>query len=723
MNAISRLVADRSGDLLPPDRSTDDPRAFTAVDHLAVATLRTLSIDAVEHAKSGHPGAPMGMAPMAYVLWSRFLRHAPTRPDWPDRDRFVLSAGHASALLYSLLYLTGYDLTIDDLRAFRQLGSRTPGHPERGVTAGVEVTTGPLGQGFANAVGMAVAERRLADEFNRPGHAVVDHRVFVICGDGDLQEGIAAEAASLAGHLRLGKLFCLYDDNQVQLDGPTAEAWSEDVPGRFDAYGWHVRSVEDGNDLNGIAAALDEAGDDPRPSLIAVRTHLGFGAPTKQDSHRAHGSPLGEQELRETKRAYGWDPDLHFHVPSEVRELLGRARPTGEALAATWDATVSACAQAHPAEAAELARRFDGAPADGWDAAVPSFDEGSQVATRSASAAVLRALGTANPELIGGSADLASSNQTDLADADVFTAAASGRIVRFGVREHAMAAIANGIAAHGGLVPFVGTFLVFSDYARPAIRLAALSDLHVVYVFTHDSIAVGEDGPTHQPVEHVASLRLIPNLWVIRPGDANETAAAWRLAMARRDGPVALILGRQNLPVLPRTADLATDGVARGAYVLRDITAHVDGQPDLILIASGSELSLAFAVADRLETEGTAVRVVSMSSWELFAAQPASYRDTVLPPTVSARLSFEAGSPAGWERWVGDRGAIVGIDGFGVSGPASAVLPAFGFELNRLANVARDVVAGTVTGRVSVRDGGRAVILHATKRPTPEALR
>jgi transketolase len=709
MHTTPRTFVDWSGGLLPPDQSTAAVGVHE-LDDLAVATLRTLSIDTVEQAQSGHPGAPMGMAPMAYVLWAKVLRHAPSTPGWPDRDRFVLSAGHASALLYSLLHLTGYDLSLEDLRAFRQLGSRTPGHPERGLTPGVEVTTGPLGQGVANAVGMAMAERRLADEFNKPGHTVIDHRVFVLCGDGDLQEGITAEAASLAGHLGLGKLICLYDDNQVQLDGPTSEAWSEDVAARYRAYGWHVEAVADGNDLVAIGEAIDAAIGDPRPSLVAVRTHLGYGAPTKQDTSRAHGSPLGGEEAVGAKRAYGWDPDRTFHVPSAVRERLHGVREAGDQRVAEWHGRMERYRDAYPHEAAELERRLAGLLPSGWDAGMPEFAVGTEMATRSASGAVLRALAMTNPELIGGSADLASSNHTDIPDGGVFSAAMSGRVIRFGVREHAMAAIANGIAAHGGLRPFVATFLAFSDYARPAIRLAALSGLPVIFVFTHDSIAVGEDGPTHQPVEQLAALRLIPNLWVLRPGDANETAAAWRVAMERRDGPVALILGRQGLPTLPGSGTGAPDGVARGAYVVAEPGSHLAGAaPDLILIASGSEVSLASAVAVELGRASVAVQVVSMPSWELFAAQDQASQEAVLPSEVTARLSIEAGATAGWDRWVGSRGAMVGIDGFGASGPASAVLSAYGFDAASLVDVARGVIAGSVTGRVPT-----PTVVHAT---------
>ncbi|HXG39486.1 MAG TPA: transketolase, partial [Candidatus Limnocylindrales bacterium] len=512
------------------------------IDRLAITTIRTLSIDAVQKANSGHPGTPMGAAPMAYVLWTRYLRHAPRHPHWPNRDRFVLSAGHASMLLYSLLYLTGYELTLDDLKAFRQWGSKTPGHPEYGLTPGVEATTGPLGQGFANGVGMAIAERRLAAEFNRPGHEIVDHRVYALCSDGDLQEGVSAEAASLAGHLRLGKLIYFWDDNRIQLDGPTWWAWSEDVLKRFDAYGWHTQRVEDGNDLEAIARAIEAAQADERPSLIAVRTHIGYGSPNRQDTNKAHGQPLGEEEVRLTKQNYGWDPDAQFYVPDEVLAHMRVAVERGDELVAEWEERLQRYRRDHPDLAAELLRRLEGRLPDGWDRDLAVYPVGEQIATRNASHDAINALAGPLPELFGGAADLSESNLTDVKanGPDHFTADHPGRNLRFGVREHAMGAIANGIAYHRGFIPYAGTFLNFSDYMRPAVRLAALSGLHVVYVWTHDSVLLGEDGPTHQPVEHYASLRAMPNLWLIRPGDANETAAAWRVAVARRGGPVAL---------------------------------------------------------------------------------------------------------------------------------------------------------------------------------------
>ena len=675
----------------------------TDIDRLAIDTIRTLSIDAVQKANSGHPGAPMGAAPMAYVLWTRFLRHAPTRPDWPDRDRFVLSAGHASMLLYSLLHLTGYGVTLDDLEAFRQWGSITPGHPEYGLTPGVEATTGPLGQGLTNAVGMAIAERRLAAEFNRPGHTVVDHWTYVIASDGDLQEGIASEASSLAGHLRLDKLVVLYDDNHIQLDGPTAMAWSEDVPKRFEAYGWHAQRVDDGNDLAAIEAAIETARSDARPSLIAVRTHIGYGSPNKHDSQKAHGSPLGPDEVRLTKEAYGWDPDRSFYVPDEAAERFRTAIPAGEALVDAWEARLAAYAAAHPEAASEFRRRLGRTLPNGWTSDLKSYEAGTEVATRNASQDAIQALAPRLPELFGGAADLSESNLTDIKGEPNFTPDEAGRNLRFGVREHAMGGIGNGLAYHGGFIPYVGTFLNFSDYMRGSVRLAALSGLHVIYVWTHDSVGLGEDGPTHQPVEHYAALRAIPNLWFVRPGDANETAAAWALAVERRDGPIALALTRQKLPTLAGTAEKAGEGVRRGGYVLRDAS---NGAPEVILIGTGSELQLAFAAAEALEGDGIPARVVSLPCWELFDAQEPAYRDSVLPPDVRKRVSIEIGVSLGWERWVGDEGAIIGLDHFGASAPAGTIFEKFGFTAGRVTDVARKVVREGLHGRIPTLDAG-----------------
>ncbi|MDQ6794787.1 MAG: transketolase [Chloroflexota bacterium] len=681
--------------------------AETGLDRLAIDTIRTLSIDAVQKANSGHPGAPMGAAPMAYALWTRFLRHAPTDPDWPDRDRFVLSAGHASMLLYSLLHLTGYDLSLDDLKAFRQWGSKTPGHPEWRLTPGVEATTGPLGQGFANAVGMAIAERRLGAEFNRDGHPVVDHWTYGICSDGDLQEGIASEAASLAGHLRLRKLIFLYDDNHIQLDGPTSWAWSEDVLQRFDAYGWHIQRVADGNDVEAIARAIEAARNDVRASLIAVRTHIGYGSPNRQDSQKAHGQPLGEEEVRLTKLAYGWDPDRTFYVPDEARRVFRAAVPRGKELVAEWKARLDRYSAEHPDLAAELRRRLAGELREGWDRGLNTYAVGEELATRQASQAAIQALAQPVPELFGGAADLSESNLTDIKGAGDFGPAENGRNLRFGVREHAMGGVANGIAYHGGFIPYAATFLTFSDYMRGAVRLASLSGLHVVYVWTHDSIGLGEDGPTHQPVEHYAALRAIPNLWFVRPGDANEAAAAWALAIERHtaspSGPVALSLTRQKLPTLEGTAEKARRGVRRGGYVLREAKG---GKPRLILMATGSELQLAMAAAPKLEKAGTPTRVVSLPCWELFEAQSKRYRESVLPDKVRKRLAIEVGVSLGWERWVGDLGAVMGLDHFGASAPAGTIFEHFGFTPGRVVQVARRVLAGTVHGPVPTKEPG-----------------
>ncbi|MEK6719852.1 MAG: transketolase [Chloroflexota bacterium] len=678
-----------------------------SLERLAIDTIRTLSIDGVQRANSGHPGAPMGAAPMAFVLWTRYLRHAPTHPAWPDRDRFVLSAGHASMLLYSLLHLTGYDVSLDDLMAFRQWGSRTPGHPEFGLTPGVEATTGPLGQGFANGVGMAIAERRLAAEFNRDGHEIVNHRTYVICSDGDLQEGVASEAASLAGHVRLGKLIVLYDDNNIQLDGPTAMAWSEDVLQRFDAYSWHTQRVVDGTDTTAIGAAIDAAREDPRPSLIAVRTNIGFGSPNKQDTQKAHGAPLGPDEVRLTKEAYGWDPDAQFAIPADALTIFREAIARGEEQASDWDARMDAYAGAYPDRATELRRRLNGEPATGWDNGLATYETGTAVATRNASQDAIQALAEPVPELFGGAADLSESNLTDIKGAANFSADEAGRNLRFGVREHGMGGITNGIAYHGGFVPYCATFLTFSDYMRGSVRIAAIAGLHVIYVWTHDSVGLGEDGPTHQPVEHYAALRAIPNLWFVRPGDANEAAAAWRMAVERGDGPVALAFTRQKLTTLPGTAELARNGVARGGYVLRAASSEArGGAPELILIATGSELQLAFGAAETLEAEGIATRVVSLPCWERFEAQEVAYRESVLPAAVRRRVTVEAGISLGWERYAGDEGAIVGIDHFGASAPGDQIFAHFGFSTERVAEIGRGVARDGLRGRIPTLDPG-----------------
>lgn len=661
------------------------------LDQLCINTIRTLAMDAVQRANSGHPGMPMGMADVAYVLWTRFLKHNPKDPAWPNRDRFVLSAGHGSMLLYSLLFLTGYDLTLEDLMAFRQWGSRTPGHPEYGHTPGVETTTGPLGQGFGNAVGMAIAERFLAATFNRPGFPIFDHYTYAILSDGDLMEGISHEVASLAGHLGLGKLICLYDDNDISIEGSTDITFTEDVAARFRAYRWHVQEV-DGYDLEGIAAAIRAAqAETERPSLIICRTHIAYGSPNKQDKASAHGEPLGEEEVRLTKQALGWPPDAHFWVPPEVLPVFRRAVEEGEAAQARWRETFARYAREYPQEAALLERLWRGELPEGWESALPAFSPtDGPMATRQASGIVLNALAKVLPTLIGGSADLAPSNQTLLKGfADFQRETPAGRNLRFGVREHGMGAILNGMALHGGLIPYGGTFLVFSDYMRPSIRLAAMMGLPVVYVFTHDSLWVGEDGPTHQPVEHLPSLRAIPNLSVIRPCDASETVEAWRAALQRRSGPTALLLTRQKVPILDRREMAGAENLSRGAYVLRD---PLEGWPEVILIASGSEVHVALGAQEILAQWGVRARVVSMPSWDLFEAQPEEYRASVLPPDIPARLAVEAAVPLGWERYVGPYGDVVGVRRFGASAPYEVLMEKFGFTPQTVAQRALEVL-------------------------------
>jgi transketolase len=672
------------------------PVTQRSLDELCANTLRTLSIDAVEKANSGHPGLPLGAAPMAHVLFSRYLRFDPSDPAWPDRDRFVLSAGHGSMLLYSLLHLAGYDLSLDDLKAFRQWGSRTPGHPEFGLTPGVEATTGPLGQGSANSVGMAIAERALAARFNRPGHTLVDHWTYALVSDGDLMEGISAEAASLAGHLGLGKLVWLYDSNDVSLDGPTAMAFSrENVAERFEAYGWHVQTVEDGNtDYEGLdkalAAARAELG---KPSLIVVQTTIGYGSPKKSGSSEAHGAPLGAAEVEATKRTLGWEASEPFHVPAEARKRYAEAAARGRRAHEEWKLRRAAWAKLHPELEAELARGIARElPRELTEAALPHFRVGEKLATREAGGKVLGTLAPLLPELIGGDADLSTSTKTTLPGVGSFEAAGgTGRNIHYGVREHAMGAIANGMLYHGGIRPFVSTFFVFSDYMRPPLRLAALSHLPLIAVFTHDSVAVGEDGPTHEPIEHLASLRAMPNMHVLRPADANETAAAWLVALRTKKSPSTLVLSRQKLPVLEGTAELAWRGVERGAYVLADADG---GAPRVILIATGSEVELALGARKILQGEGVPTRVVSMPSWELFAAQDTAWRESVLPRSVTARVAVEAGSSFGWERWIGTRGRVVSIDRFGASAPGEVNLERLGFTVEHVVAAAR-AVAGT----------------------------
>jgi len=663
----------------------------TDLDRRCINTLRTLAMDAVQKANSGHPGMPMGMADAAYVLWTRFMTHDPNDPGWPDRDRFVLSAGHGSMLLYSLLHLTGYDLPLEELKAFRQLGSRTPGHPEYGLTPGVETTTGPLGQGFANGVGMAIAERFLSATFNRSGLPVVDHTTYGIISDGDLMEGISHEAASLAGHLGLEKLIYLYDDNEISIEGSTDITFTEHVPDRFRAYGWFVQEI-DGHDVDAIEEAITAAHEEvERPSLIVCHTHIAYGSPNKQDDAAAHGAPLGEEEVRRTKERLGWPPDARFLVPDEVREVFRQAIDEGGSAHRAWRALFDRYAEAHPDAAAQLESLWSGEVPDGWQDTVPTFaPEDGPLATRKASGVVLNAIADGLPTLMGGSADLAPSNKTTLEGYDAFQVETpGGRNIRFGVREHAMGAVLNGMALHGGVIPYGGTFLVFTDYMRPAIRLAALMELPVVYVWTHDSVWIGEDGPTHQPVEHLASLRAIPNLDVIRPADANETAAAWRAALERRDGPTGLVLTRQALPVLDRDASTSADGVARGAYVIRETP---DGAPELILIATGSEVALAIEAQTLLAERAVSARVVSMPSWKRFDEQPASYRNQVLPPDILPRLAVEAAVPLGWERYVGWQGAVLGMERFGASAPYRDLMETFGFTAEDVAERALEVL-------------------------------
>jgi transketolase len=667
---------------------------FTPKDELCVNTIRALSIDAILRANSGHPGLPLGAAPMAWALWSRHLKHSPIHPEWPDRDRFVLSAGHGSMLLYSLLHLTGYDLSLDELKRFRQWESRTPGHPERGVAPGVEMTTGPLGQGFAASVGMAMAERMLAARFNRPGHEIVDHHTYTLVGDGCLMEGVAMEAASLAGHLRLGKLICLYDSNRISLAASTQLSFTQDVGRSFEAMGWQVLRVDDGNDLAAVSRAIADAkAESARPSILVVRTQIGFGSP-KQGTFGVHGSPLSAEQVVETKRTLGYPSTEPFFVPDDAlthfREAVGR----GRAAEAQWRTRLDAYASAFPDLAAEWRRTLARELPEGWDADIPVFGANDKpIATRAAGGKVLGAIAARVREVVGGSADLNPSTETALKGAGDFESpdlAADdrqgavggewgwgGRNLHFGVREHAMAAIASGLALHGGLRPFTATFLSFADYMRPSIRLAALMELPVVYVFTHDSIGVGEDGPTHQPIEQAASLRAIPNLTVIRPADANETAQAWRLAMTWKRGPIALLLTRQAVPVLAQSAD-----AARGAYVVSDC----EGTPEVLLIASGSEVAVAIDAKRLLAEKGLRTRVVSMPSWELFEVQPEEYRDSVLPPEALVRLAVEAGVSQGWHRYVGAFGEVVGIDGrFGASAPLKVVMEKFGFTGEQVA--------------------------------------
>jgi transketolase len=663
------------------------------IANLAINTIRTLAIDAVQKANSGHPGLPMGAAPMAYVLWHKYLKHNPRNPKWPDRDRFVLSAGHGSMLWYALLHLTGYDLTLDDLKAFRQWQSRTPGHPESFMTPGVEATTGPLGQGTGNAVGMAIAERFLAARFNKPGQTIVDHHTYALVSDGDLMEGISHEVASLAGHLKLGKLTYLYDDNKISLDGPTSMSFSEDVGKRFEAYGWHVQRVEKGDtDLDAIDRALAAArAETGRPSIILVRTTIAFGSPNKAGTSEAHGSPLGPEEVKLTKKALGFDPDKQFYLPDEALAHFRTAVDLGAKAESEWHQRFEAWSAAHPDLAAEWRIAQSGELPPGWESALPTFTPKDEMATRISGGKVLVALAKKIPWLLGGDADLSVSTKTGLSGMGDFDGqTGTGRNLHFGVREHGMGAIANGLSYHGGVRPFTATFFTFSDYERPALRLAALSHLPVVFVFTHDSVGLGEDGPTHQPVEHLAALRAMPNMWVIRPGDANETSEAWRLALERKDGPACIVLSRQDVPTFDRTKTGPASGVQKGGYVLSDAPG---GTPQVVLIATGSELSLAVQGQEKLAGLGVRARVVSLPCWEVFARQSREYRDEVLPPSLTARVSIEAGATFGWQRWVGDRGACIGLDRYGASAPYKTILKELGFTADNVVKIVQSLLA------------------------------
>ena len=664
-----------------------------SLEQLNINTIRFLSADGVQQAKSGHPGLPMGTAPMAYAVWTRHLRHNPANPQWANRDRFILSGGHGSMLLYSLLHLTGYDLPLEELKRFRQWGSLTPGHPEHGFTPGVEATTGPLGQGFANGVGMAMAEAHLAKIYNRPGHDIIDHYVYAIVTDGDLMEGIASEAASLAGHLSLGKLIYLYDDNRITIEGSTDIAFTEDRGKRFEAYGWHVQHVPDGLDVDAIDRAIVAAKQDARPSIIVVSNIIGYGLPTRQGTAKAHGEPPGEPELDAAKDNLGWPKEPRFYIPDESLAFFRLAATRGSEQEAAWEQKFEAYRAEYPELAAQLARRLAGELPDGWADDLPEFPADAKgMASRASSGKVLNALALKVPDLIGGSADLAPSTNTWLADIPAFSAEErSGRNIHFGVREHAMGAIVNGMAYHGGVIPFGATFFVFSDYMRPALRLAAMSHLGTISVFTHDSIGVGEDGPTHQPVEHMAALRAIPNMLALRPADANEVREAWKLAIEHRHRPTALVLTRQALPTLDRApgAYAAADGLRKGAYILKDLG---EGRPQIILMASGSEVALIVEAGNRLAEQGVAVRLVSFPSWELFAEQDAAYRDSVLPPDVTARLAVEAGVTMGWDRWVGTGGRILGIDRYGASAPVGIVFREFGLSADNVERIARELL-------------------------------
>ena len=658
---------------------------------LALNTIRFLAADGVQQANSGHPGLPMGAAPLAYTIWTRHLRHNPANPKWPNRDRFILSGGHGSMLLYSLLHLTGYDLPLDELKHFRQWGSLTPGHPEFGLTPGVETTTGPLGQGLSNGVGMAMVEAHLAKTYNRPGHEVINHYVFAIVTDGDLMEGVASEAASLAGHLQLGKLIYLYDDNHISIEGSTDIAFTEDRGKRFEAYGWHVQRVDDSLDIESIDRAIKAAKLDPRPSLIMVRTIIGYGLPTRAGTAKAHGEPPGDAELNGAKEKLGWPLEPRFYLPDESLAFFRQAIEHGAEWENQWQAKMAAYQAEYPELADELERRLAGELPDGWDKGLVEFPADPKgMATRAASGKVLNALTATLPELFGGSADLAPSNNSWMANSPAFAADChEGSNIHFGVREHGMGAVVNGMAYHGGVIPYGATFLVFSDYMRGALRLSALSHLGSIWVFTHDSIGVGEDGPTHQPVEHMTGLRAIPNMVALRPADANETLEAWKVAIENRHQPTALVLTRQNLPTLDRSVFAPASGLRKGAYVLADLGS---GKPQIILMASGSEVSLIVETGQRLASQGVVVRLVSFPSWELFNNQDQAYRDSVLLPEVETRLAIEAGISQGWHRWVGSKGGVFGLDHYGASAPANMVFKNFGFSVDNIETIVQDML-------------------------------
>jgi transketolase len=670
-----------------------DSRISTAdIDQLCINTIRVLAIDAVQRANSGHPGMPMGMAPVGYLLFTRFMRYNPRNPHWYGRDRFVLSAGHGCMLLYSLLYLTGYDLSLDEIKRFRQLNSRTPGHPEVHLTPGVETTTGPLGQGFGNGVGMAIAAAHMAARFERDESGLFDHRIFGICGDGDMMEGVTSEAASLAGHLKLGNIIYVYDDNHVTIDGHTDIAFSEDVIKRFDAYGWHTQSVDDANDLAAVSQAIENAiAERSRPSLIRVRSFIGYGSPHFQDSPEAHGKPLGVEEVKLTKKNYGWPLEPDFYVPQAAFDEFRKAVPRGAAAEREWEARFERYAARFPDEAARFKSLIASELPAGWDRDLPVFSPKDALATRQSASQAEQAIAKRVELLFGGSADLNESTFTDIKDGGSFEAGNyQGRNLHFGIREHGMCAILNGIALHGGFIPFGSSFFVFTDYCRPSIRLAAIMGLHIIYVFTHDSIGLGEDGTTHQPVEHLASLRAMPNLTVVRPCDANEAAQAWRVAMLHRGGPIMLVLTRQKVPTFDRTAMGSASGLERGAYVL---TETAGGKPEIILLSSGSEVQLAVAAKEELEKEGRAVRVVSMPSFELYEKQSQEYRDSVLPPDVRKRLAIEAAAPDSWYRWVGLEGEVIGMKTYGASAPYQELMAHFGFTTERVVERARQMLS------------------------------